>query len=31
MVIKAITASPFIREITENREVWERHMPLVWN
>ena len=31
MTITAIAASPFIREITENGEAWERRMPLLWN
>jgi hypothetical protein len=30
-VIKAIAASPFIREIKENREAWERRLSLLWN
>jgi hypothetical protein len=31
MVIKAITASPFIRAVTKNREVLERPSSLLWN
>lgn len=31
MTITAIAVSPFIREITENREAWKRRMSLLWN
>ncbi len=31
MTITAIAASPFIREIEENREAWERRLCLLWN
>jgi len=31
MVIKAIAASPFIREVKKKREALERAMSLLWN
>jgi hypothetical protein len=31
MVTKAISASPFIRDVKKNHEAWERRMPLLWN
>jgi hypothetical protein len=30
MVIKAIAASPFIRDVERNREAWERRVSLLW-
>jgi hypothetical protein len=31
MLIKAIAASPFIRDVEKNHEAWERRMSLLWN
>jgi ornithine lipid ester-linked acyl 2-hydroxylase len=31
MIIKAIAASPFIRDAKRNHEAWERRMSLLWN
>jgi hypothetical protein len=31
MAIKAIAASPFIREVKKNAEAWERRMSPLWN
>jgi hypothetical protein len=31
MVIKAIAASPFIRDAKKYHEAWERRMSLLWN
>jgi hypothetical protein len=31
MAIKAIAASPFIRDVNKNHEAWERRMSLLWN
>jgi hypothetical protein len=30
-IIKAIAASPFIRDATDNGEAWERRVFLLWN
>ena len=31
MVIKAIAASPFIRDVKKNHEARERRMSVLWN
>jgi len=31
MIIKAIAASPFIRDAKRNHEAWERRMSQLWN